>query len=798
MSHVFWSFGVAQSAKDAGANGEGEGAGPGAGANGPHVEARSVAHGANDSVGHRGDSDDSYTASGLNTIHETSRENSQASSRRTSVLTAERTWYSWGGSGQQPQAAHSPATQPPPSQQQEIVSDEGWTYKRITSAVSYVYTSERPREAIKDDGGGGGGGGGGGESAIDGGASGWLDWLWPFGRPASEEPSLDDDLLRSAKAVVETSRDQVHYAFKRNRNDHAGELAVSGTRTAGQPVTYKYKHAPLTVSQIQENALAEPKPAPQAPQAALQTPAALPVIPKALSAPAASPAAPGSPTLISPPSKPAAGVMAAAASTSAAVASSAVAAVAASGAAATHKGSSGASIKSSASQQPHMVTPTVDSNLRRVTWRTKARLVGEHMLKDRTSECHLYRSSASAVARKAARTKRVVVVGVHGFLPFKMVKTLIGEPTGDSVRFSHEATSAVQRWMRHQGVEDPEIDTISLESKGTIASRVELYRLLLNWVHLIESCDFLFVIGHGQGSVVAIHLLAQLASEGHLRALGQKVGLLSMAGVLQGPFAGLDTKIVIRAYTASENEMLKELFEMQKAASGPAQQLRHSIEVLVAHNVKVTLAGAAHDQFVPLSSALASAVHHPNVFRCLSVGSSTPPFVVALLEVVLMLMNLGHGDHGLLAELSRVCQGGVARGGHTKVYANPDVYYNAVCHALDTTSLHRRRPLAGSADGAGGAAAGGVAGAALGADPAAGGNGTRRAASPETAADYMLPWCVRELLQDLSATRHLDSVRLCRALLAEYRQWQPAQKHWRDLKFCLEGMDQFDVAEMYR
>lgn len=778
MSHVFWSFGVAQSAKGAGANGDGEGTG--AGANRSHEDARAVA---GDGVGHRGDSDDSYTASGLNTIHETSRENSQASSRRTSVLTAERTWYSWGGLGQ---AAHAPATQPPPSPQQETLSNEGWTYKRLTSAVSYVYTLEQPRETLKDDGVGGV------ESTVDGGTSGWLDWLWPFSRAASEEPSLDDDLLRSAKAVVETSRDLVHYAFKRNHNDHGGELAVSGTRTAGQPVTYKYKQAPLTVSQIQENALAEPKPTLQAPQAAPQT-LAVAMTPKALPAAAASP---GSPPLILPPSKPAAGVIDAAASTSAAVASSAVAAVAASGAAAARKGSSGASIKSCASQQPHVVTPTVDSNLRRVTWRTKARLVGEHMLKDRTSECHLYRSSASAVARKAARTKRVVVVGVHGFLPFKMVKTLIGEPTGDSARFSHEATLAVQRWMRRQGVEDPEIDTISLESKGTIASRVELYRLLLNWVHLIESCDFLFVIGHGQGSVVAIHLLAQLASEGHLRALGQKVGLLSMAGVLQGPFAGMDTKIVIRAHTANENEMLKELFELQKAASGPAQQLRRSLEVLVARNVKVTLAGAAHDQFVPLSLALALAVHHPNVFRCLSVGGSTPPFVVALLEAVLLLMNLGHGDHGLLAELSRVCQGGVARGGHTKVYANPDVYYTAVCHALDTTSLHRRRPLA--AAGGGGAAGGGMAGAAFGADAAAGGNGARRAALPETAADYMLPWCVRELLQDLSATRHLDSVRLCRALLAEYRQWQPAQKHWRDLKFCLEGMEQFEVAEMYR
>ena len=82
-------------------------------------------------------------------------------------------------------------------------------------------------------------------------------------------------------------------------------------------------------------------------------------------------------------------------------------------------------------------------------------------------------------------TRRIVVIGIHGWFPGTIMRTLLGEPTGTSPKFAGMMKGAVEAFLREKGVrldadgevnegeQGTKITCIPLEGEGTIEKRVE-------------------------------------------------------------------------------------------------------------------------------------------------------------------------------------------------------------------------------------------------------------------------------------------------------------------------------------
>lgn len=278
------------------------------------------------------------------------------------------------------------------------------------------------------------------------------------------------------------------------------------------------------------------------------------------------------------------------------------------------------------------------------------------------SKKHLYLSPAPPRIRKA------VAIGVHGFFPMRLVRTVLGEPTGTSIRFANSAAAAIKRWAEKNGVE-VEIEKIALEGEGKVGDRVEmLWKLLSNWMDHVKTADFVLLAAHSQGVVVGVQLLARLIEEGCVKEKA-RIGFTAMAGINLGPFYHLPTTIL----TGSA----KELFEFQKPESAPSQKYIQALEVILKHNVRVLYVGSIDDQLVPLESSSFSNISHPYIFRAVFVDGRVhaPDFLSHLVGFAMKLRNQGISDHGLIRELSSPLAGSLYGGeGHSRIYDDEQVY----------------------------------------------------------------------------------------------------------------------------
>lgn len=553
----------------------------------------------------------------------------------------------------------------------------------------------------------------------------WFKWLWwstvPEEEESYEEYTNNVELYKSAKVAIETSKDSICYGYKGGFNsqflvyDH--ELSVSGTPSEYQPVKYNIKKTPITPSEIQENTLQ--------------------VI---VTANATSPNK--TPQL----------------------------------------GSSSSSIKSNlvpeldlGTIKVNQIVPDINHNFRTITWITFLRLFGEKLLfQHNTSENHLYMlKDRDIMTNKLYKMKRVVIISVHSFLPTKFVRSMVGLASGNSIKLVEEATRAVELWLnsnKQAGYENMyNIDTIALEGQGTIEERVEKsMNLLENWKDVINECDFLYVVGHSHGAVIGIQLLSQLLQDSKYNIHHKKLGLLSMAGPLNGAVKSLESKIVIRAYTPIENKVLSELVQLLNPASPESTKLQQAFNTLVTSNVKITLSGSIDDQLVPLNSALANDFYHPNIFRCIYVDKDTtvPKFICTLWNLILISRNIGHLEHGITGDISEKCSGTVAEGGHNKIYNDGKIYETSIKFALETTLVKQNRPLK-----------------------------VITSTYDATTATYKLPWTVRELVQDILQTKHIISYELVQQLVESYHQWDDS-RHWKDVKNSLEAIGQTDYEDL--
>lgn len=414
------------------------------------------------------------------------------------------------------------------------------------------------------------------------------------------------------------------------------------------------------------------------------------------------------------------------------------------------------------SRRPNIVGPTADecfpvyTQTRRL--KSSMRKLSEYIapaLKN-SSETHLY----DPLYRSSPKTiHKTVVIGVHGFFPARVVRSILGEPTGTSIKFANEGAAAVQRWADEKGFK-VEIEKIALEGEGKVMNRAEkLYTLLQNWISHIHNADFIFFAAHSQGTPVAVHLLARLVEEGHVD--GKHIALLGMAGISLGPMSGLDQKLVMRAYSSIESDSLSELFQFQDPDSFQSRKYLDSLRTIIAHNSKIVFIGSMNDQLVPLYSSTCVHLGHPNIYRAVYVDGQdvAPEFISTLVTLALRLRNIGSSDHGVIKEISGALSGTLTGGGHSKIYDEGRVYDLALRHALETTDPGSNVPVKLASDFK---------------VPKSNNN------------PYLLPWCMRGLLSEAltreSLAGHLNE------LYTEFEQWKPETKILKDMKYRLSAI----------
>jgi len=166
----------------------------------------------------------------------------------------------------------------------------------------------------------------------------------------------------------------------------------------------------------------------------------------------------------------------------------------------------------------------------------------------------------------APHIRKAVAIGIHGFFPLRILRSVLGEPTGTSVKFAALASEAIHR-LSEREYGDPqaiEVVKVALEGEGTVAARVDLLWKNLKgnkeWMEHIKEADLILVACHSQGSPVGAGIIARLVEEGIVEMDGTRLGLLCIAGIHLGPAIDVGQRVVIKAYNAIESEAARELY----------------------------------------------------------------------------------------------------------------------------------------------------------------------------------------------------------------------------------------------
>lgn len=256
------------------------------------------------------------------------------------------------------------------------------------------------------------------------------------------------------------------------------------------------------------------------------------------------------------------------------------------------------------------------------------------------------------LVKEPPKIKKALAIGIHGLFPAAILRSVIGQPTGTSIRFANHAAEAIRRWTDKNGSIDCEIEKVALEGEGRISERVDnLWKLLLNWIDHVRQADFILIACHSQGVPVAMMLIAKLIEFGvvstgrigvcamgeffyivyliyfyhniqamlsrrsrlpshlnitvaltHLTPFGSNPfasnkhikhdANLYSAGVSLGPFADYKSKL----FSGSAGE----LFELANPESTVSKRYEDSLRIAMKYGVRVMYCGSIDDQLVSL------------------------------------------------------------------------------------------------------------------------------------------------------------------------------------------------------
>ncbi|OAD79309.1 hypothetical protein PHYBLDRAFT_98426, partial [Phycomyces blakesleeanus NRRL 1555(-)] len=366
--------------------------------------------------------------------------------------------------------------------------------------------------------------------------------------------------------------------------------------------------------------------------------------------------------------------------------------------------------------------------------------------------------------------KKVVVIGVHGWFPMKLVRSMVGEPTGTSTRFCEQMSTAAKLYFQAEHnvqLPDSAITCVPLEGEGKVEDRVnKLYSSLLAnsvWLDAVSSADVILWATHSQGTPVSVMLLQRLLERGHVHVHRQSVCLLAMAGISHGPFPALKGSLIVKYFEA---DPARELFEFMDSNSSISQKFREAQKHVLKSGIKMVLVGSMQDQVVPLYSAIMSATTHPNILRSVYIDGhiySDDDFIIHLVSFALKLRNAGLSDHGLLTHVSEVLAGNIyaLEGGHSTIYEEIDVYTMSLRYLFETKpfgKLSLARPKTITAD-------------------------SKMQWNP-----FYLPWAMRGICDDARITSdpelHQELLNLGQSLA----KWNPPSSKMREVKYRLEPL----------
>ncbi len=348
------------------------------------------------------------------------------------------------------------------------------------------------------------------------------------------------------------------------------------------------------------------------------------------------------------------------------------------------------------------------------------------------------------------RIRRALAIGVHGYFPAPLIRSVLGQPTGTSIRFASSAANAIQKWTQDQGY-SCEIEKVALEGEGKITERIDLlWKLMLNWINKIQKADFVMIACHSQGVPVVIMLVAKLIAFGYVNSA--RVGICAMAGVNLGPFSDYKSRWI--------GGSAGELFEFAHPDSQVSKDYEAALEVALKFGVRISYIGSIDDQLVSLESSTFGTVTHPYIYRAVFINGRvhSPDFLSHLVGFALKLRNLGISDHGVIRELSSPLAGSLYTGeGHSKIYEDENVYHLAVEHSLETTYRGHVPSMRMQRDG-----------------------------SPSSQNPYILPFAMRGVLEeDYVRTELYDEIT---ELIKQFDDWKPSRQVLKDVKFRLEGV----------
>ncbi|KAH9054761.1 hypothetical protein EDB87DRAFT_1676473 [Lactarius vividus] len=320
--------------------------------------------------------------------------------------------------------------------------------------------------------------------------------------------------------------------------------------------------------------------------------------------------------------------------------------------------------------------------------------------------------------------RRVVVIGIHGWFPGAITRTMLGEPTGTSSKFVTMMCRALEAFQEQHKVHFEKVTQIPLEGEGTINKRVEkLYTNLLanhEWINDLHAADAILVATHSQGSIVSTHLLDRLIHDKHIKTSktsdllasasaalspagtrplapsAQRVCCLALCGIHLGPLRYLSSSSLVLPYIQYfESAAAKELFEFQTTTSEVSKNYVKALRNVVDHGVKMVYIASLNDQVVPLYSGLFTAASHPLILRALYVDGDvyhSSDFLSNLLVLLLRVMNVGLSDSGLLTHLSEATAGSLSGIGHSTAYEELSTYSLAVNYLFMTNEGSNEHP----------------------------------------------------------------------------------------------------------
>ncbi|KAJ7786131.1 hypothetical protein B0H16DRAFT_1294458 [Mycena metata] len=387
--------------------------------------------------------------------------------------------------------------------------------------------------------------------------------------------------------------------------------------------------------------------------------------------------------------------------------------------------------------------------------------------------------------------KHVVVIGIHGWFPGAVMRSVLGEPTGTSTKFVNMMVSALEEFQAAYNVSLETVTCIPLEGEGTIEGRVQkLYSALTSnaeWMAALHAADVIFVATHSQGSIVSTHLLDRLIKDGHIRTGGsdvskepgspgaavpslsaatlpppppQRVCCLALCGIHLGPLRYLSSSSLVLPYLQYfESAAAKELFEFQNTESEVSKAYVKALSNVVDNGTKMVYIASLNDQVVPIYSGLFTSASHPLILRALYIDGDayhSSDFLSNLLVLLLRVLNAGLPESGLIAHLSEATAGSLNGVGHSTVYEELATYSLAVKYLFLTNSGFDTHPK-------------------LVVEPF-------NANTEQN--DYEIPWSLRDLIADESVVHFFrDEIS---QLAAAFRHWHPKTTILRDIKRKLQ------------